>query len=78
MFKKHKLRHQLFCLLVHLPGGRDGGGVGILGAASSALMGSTLWPLFNFVFLFFFLLLSISRQNKALHTIQWYSENMLN
>lgn len=47
-----------YCLLVHLPGGRAGGG-GFLGRASSALTGSTLWPLFNFGFLGFFLLLSI-------------------
>lgn len=66
-----------YCLLAHLPGGSAGGGVGFLGTASSALTGSTLWPLFNFGFLLFFLLLSILNRNKALHIIQLHSENML-
>lgn len=46
-----------YCYLVHLPG--RAGGVGFLGTVSSALTGSTLWPLFNFGFLGFFLPLSI-------------------
>lgn len=66
-----------YCLLVHLPGGRAGGGVGFLVTVSSVLTGSTLWPLFNFGFLFFFLLFSIPNRKKALHILQLYLGNIL-